>query len=601
MRDRLRAWNGQAWLEPLRPTLEAGPLRFTLSGHRGTVRSLAVSADGRWCATAGNSSPDRTVRVWSLESGIQLRCLADLAAAGEETPLAFDSHRALLAGGGPEVLRIDVESGQIERAFDTGGDPVACLAAAANAPVVVAGAGRMLYIRPEGTEDGPKLDVGNAVARVAVTPDGSRVAALTATGVSLFDLDRLSEPATCEREIEVGAGFWDRPPLALSPSGDTVSFGRDLLRWHPATGIVEEVVASSQADSMDAPRAVLAITSDGTQALVSPSGDDMRDMALGSDQSRSIAAWSIGPAPPGPTIKGPGAQISAAAITAGAEMAVVAYTDHSVRVWELLRATDQNLYAHDNPVTSIVVEGGLAVTIDQGNIVQFWNLSTGQSVDQAETRFSGEPLDALLALPERAEAQPCLVDSATSMFESYRWAMSADRTRAVRYTVSTEKLSEEPDPADLPEPDGPVMPFDVWDVDGECRPVRQRHKAETRSGSRLTRVVVSPDGRKGISAGWGSLRVFDLDAARELFRLQGHTGPVWDVALVGDGRHAISASEDATARLWDIETGLCVATFTGESPMHVCEATVLPGHTTPTCVVGEESGRVHVLRLRPGK
>ena len=557
LRHRLRGWKGQAWLEPLRPTLEAGALRFVLSGHRGSVRSVAVSKDSRWCATAGNSTPDRTIRVWSLERGTQLRVLEDLAEAGKETPLAFDSTGALLVGRGQELFVVDVLVGRIERALVTDGDHVACLAAAANVPVAVAGAGRMLYVCLPGLGDEAKLiDVGNAVAKVAVTHDGRQVAALTAKGVLLFDLDELSELARCEREIDVGTGFWDRPPLALSPTGDTVSFGRDLLRWHPATGEVEEVIASAQADSMDAPRAVLAITPDGKQALVSPSSDDMRDRALSSDQSCSIAAWSPGPGPAGPAIKGPGAQISATAITSDGEVAVVAYYDHSVRVWELQRATDSSLSAHDNPVRSIVVDGELAVTIDQGNIVLFWSLSTGQPVDQRETRFSEQSLDDLIALFERTEAQLDVLDPPGSRFSAYRWVISAGGRRAVRYAVSTAKLSEEPDPADLSDREGQPMPFDVWDLDLEGRPVERRHEGRGELDSRLNRVVVSPDGRKAIAAGWGSLRVFDLELGRQLFRLIGHTGPVWDVALAGGGQLAMSAAEDATVRLWDIETGL---------------------------------------------
>src|SRR6266536_2130004 len=257
---------------------------------------------------------------------------------------------------------------------------------------------------------------------------------------------------------------------------------------------------------------------------------------------------------PGPA--GPGAQISATAITSDGEVAVVAYYDHSVRVWELQRATDSSLSAHDNPVRSIVVDGELAVTIDQGNIVLFWSLSTGQPVDQRETRFSEQSLDDLIALFERTEAQLDVLDPPGSRFSAYRWVISAGGRRAVRYAVSTAKLSEEPDPADLSDREGQPMPFDVWDLDLEGRPVERRHEGRGELDSRLNRVVVSPDGRKAIAAGWGSLRVFDLELGRQLFRLIGHTGPVWDVALAGGGQLAMSAAEVATGRLWDIETGL---------------------------------------------
>ena len=36
------------------------------------------------------------------------------------------------------------------------------------------------------------------------------------------------------------------------------------------------------------------------------------------------------------------------------------------------------------------------------------------------------------------------------------------------------------------------------------------------------------------------------------------------VALTPDGRCAISASADYTLRVWDIESGICIAAFTGD-------------------------------------
>lgn len=47
--------------------------------------------------------------------------------------------------------------------------------------------------------------------------------------------------------------------------------------------------------------------------------------------------------------------------------------------------------------------------------------------------------------------------------------------------------------------------------------------------------------------------------------LSGHTGAVTAVAALPDGRHAISASGDWSLKLWDLETGEVVRTFTGHA------------------------------------
>lgn len=65
------------------------------------------------------------------------------------------------------------------------------------------------------------------------------------------------------------------------------------------------------------------------------------------------------------------------------------------------------------------------------------------------------------------------------------------------------------------------------------------------------------------------------------------------MAVTLDGRRAISASEDKTLRVWDLEMGKTEATFTGDSGMWCCA--VAPDGVT--IVAGESSGRVHFLRF----
>jgi WD40 repeat protein len=65
------------------------------------------------------------------------------------------------------------------------------------------------------------------------------------------------------------------------------------------------------------------------------------------------------------------------------------------------------------------------------------------------------------------------------------------------------------------------------------------------------------------------------------------------VALTPDGCRAVSGSDDRTLRLWDLETGKEIATFTGESGMKSC-AIAPDGRMI---VAGEISGRVHFLCL----
>lgn len=75
--------------------------------------------------------------------------------------------------------------------------------------------------------------------------------------------------------------------------------------------------------------------------------------------------------------------------------------------------------------------------------------------------------------------------------------------------------------------------------------------------------------------------------------LEGHRYSVNAVAITPDGQAAVSASDDNTLKVWDISTGKEIVQFIGESPMHCCAA----APDGKTIVAGEQSGRVHILRL----
>jgi len=68
------------------------------------------------------------------------------------------------------------------------------------------------------------------------------------------------------------------------------------------------------------------------------------------------------------------------------------------------------------------------------------------------------------------------------------------------------------------------------------------------------------------------------------------------VAINADGKKAVSSSADTTLKIWDLETGIEISTFTGESPIDCC-AISSDGFTV---VAGEKSGRIHFLRLEGG-
>ena len=79
-------------------------------------------------------------------------------------------------------------------------------------------------------------------------------------------------------------------------------------------------------------------------------------------------------------------------------------------------------------------------------------------------------------------------------------------------------------------------------------------------------MAVTPDGRRAVSASEDkTLKVWDLETGRALRTLEGHSGYVTGVAVTPDGRRAVSASWDNTLKVWDLETGRALRTLEGHS------------------------------------
>ena len=106
--------------------------------------------------------------------------------------------------------------------------------------------------------------------------------------------------------------------------------------------------------------------------------------------------------------------------------------------------------------------------------------------------------------------------------------------------------------------------------------------------------VFTPDEQRIISASSdATLKVWDLNSGQEIYTLEGHGGWVRAVDVTPDGLRAVSVSWDDTLIMWDLQEGTGIAEFTGESRLLSCA--ILPDGKT--IVAGERSGRLHFLKL----
>jgi WD40 repeat protein len=103
--------------------------------------------------------------------------------------------------------------------------------------------------------------------------------------------------------------------------------------------------------------------------------------------------------------------------------------------------------------------------------------------------------------------------------------------------------------------------YQVWDI--ESGRVLQTLEGHANS---VAAVAVMPDGRRAVSGSLDrTLKVWNLETGHALQTLKGHAEPVYAVAVTPDGRRAISGSWDTTLKVWDLENGRALQTLEGHA------------------------------------
>ncbi len=217
----------------------------TWQAHNGTVTGLAYRPDGRLLGSCGY---DQWVRVWDSVTGEKV---LDLAGEGSPsgTPwtaaVAFSRCGRWIAAahsmpslGGPDNVRVwDATTGAVVANHRCGGSSGGLAFTATDPPgLLVTDFPRLLWFKSVLALSPPtiiKHDRGRELpkpARVAVSPDGSRVATNGRYKAVIWDAATMAALAVLKHPKTPNNG-----PVAFHPAGDRVALGRatkvDLWRF----------------------------------------------------------------------------------------------------------------------------------------------------------------------------------------------------------------------------------------------------------------------------------------------------------------------------------------------------------------------------------
>ncbi len=461
--------------------------------HKGDVRSVVLSADGRYLVSG---SEDNTVRVWDWQTPEAApRVLSGHEYTVTSVALSADG-RYVVSGSEDNTVRVwDWQTPEAAPCILIGHeDRVSSVAMSANGRYLVSGSEdntvRVWDWRTP--EAAPRVLSGHEewVMSVGISADGRYlVSSSVDTTVRVWDWQ------TPEAAPRVLIGHEDGVNnVALSADGRYVFSGG----WDKTVRVWDWQTPEA------APRVLRGHESRVTSVALSADG---RYVVSGGGKTVRVWDWQTPEAAPR-VLSGHEDWVASVVMSADGRYLVSGGSD-TVRVWDwqTLEAAPRVLSGHEEWVHSVVMsaDGRYLVSGSKDKTVRVWDWQTPEAAPRV---FSGHE-----------DEVRCV-------------ALSADG----RYLVSGSQ-------------DRTVRIWD-WQTPKVAPRVLRGH------GWLVNSVVMSTDGRYVVSGSWdATVRVWDWQTPEAAPRvLSGHDSDVTSVALSADGRYVASGSHDKTVRVWDWQT-----------------------------------------------
>lgn len=605
-----------------RGSVESGAFIRTLSGHLSEATCLALTPDDQCIVSAAN---DGNLKIWNLHTGQTSRTLIGHAkrifTARPLKPEDMDAlhlvnavavtpdGRSILSASNDHTLKIwDLPTGQEVRTLMGHTDAVWDVAVTSDGQLAIsASADRSLKVWRLATGEVVHTLTGHlkTVHAVAVIPDSYYAVSVSQDNtLKIWDIQSGQVVYTF-----VDTGSPHLCNIAITPDSRLAVTGyrKGILKiWNLETRRVEKTISAHQ-DRIFA----LAITPDGRHVI-----------SAGAD--RTIKVWELSTGQEKATLTGHGHWIRGLAVTTDGQYIVSAANDRLLKVWNLSNSlSGSNQGSSIYPVTSVITrqDATQGISVSYDGTLKLWSLQTGRLI-----KTLLHPNHNLRVVAIAPNGQTIVTGAFKGMIDVWDGATGKIVKTLIGHSKDVEVIEVLQDGRHILSASADAT-IRTWDLQtGRSVKVLTGHRAAVMAFS------LSSDNRRMTSASYGeqfkqwdldegveiatfapekaadvtaiavyqaiavtvtstsSLRVWDLrtDQLSREFRLR-HQGLVMAVALVGDGRYAISVSEDHFLKIWDIHKGVMLAQVAAEAGLR-CVTVSFDGSFILT---GDEVGNVY--------
>lgn len=348
----------RTWPEGAQYTPKPNPF-VTLQGHKGSVKCLCVTPDGRLALSGGT---DKMLRVWDLNAGVCLRTIDGGTDEVTGVGVTADGRRAV-SGGRDALLRVwDLGTGACLRIMEGHTSGITSVSLTPDGRRAVSGSMLDASLRAWDLQTGTCLHAlpGGAVQGVGITPDGRRaVSASMEYRLRVWDL----EAGACLRTFLcgsfgtcVGVTMDGTRAVSMSTQQFWMSLGVWDLREHGA----------DPSDLHGESTSSLSVTPDGLRMLAG-NGDG----TLWLSDLRTGACLR--------TMEGHAKQVSSICVTPDGRRAVSGSSDKTLRLWDLASGKCLGiLEGHTDQVEAVILtpDGRQAVSWSKDKTLRVWDLAT---------------------------------------------------------------------------------------------------------------------------------------------------------------------------------------------------------------------------------